>query len=98
MFGPKLSRFNLQTLEHPSLSKLHKMVPSLSKLSKLDCGSCQLGKHTRATFPHSPNNRAKSHFYLVHSDIWGLVELILHWVLSILLLSLMTTPAVLGFS
>ena len=37
-------------LGHPSLSKLQKMVPSLSTL---DCESCQLGKHTRATFSHS---------------------------------------------
>ncbi|XP_047267987.1 formate dehydrogenase isoform X3 [Capsicum annuum] len=40
-------------LEHPSLSKLQKMVPSLSSLSTLDCESCQLGKHTRATFSRS---------------------------------------------
>ena len=31
-------------LGHSSLSKLQKMVPSLSRLSKLDCESSQLGK------------------------------------------------------
>ncbi|XP_047262145.1 uncharacterized protein LOC124895755 isoform X2 [Capsicum annuum] len=56
-------------LGHPSLSKLQKMVPSLSGLSSLDCESCQLGKHTRATFSHSIASRSKSIFSLVHSDI-----------------------------
>nr|XP_033509055.1 uncharacterized protein LOC117273943 [Nicotiana tomentosiformis] len=37
-------------LRHSSLSKLQKMVPSLSSLSTLYCESCQLGKHTRASF------------------------------------------------
>ena len=58
-------------LGHPSLSKLQKMVPSLSSLSTLDCESCQLGKHTRATFSRSTEGHAKSIFSLVHSDIWG---------------------------
>lgn len=40
-------------LEHPSLSKLHKMVPSLSSLSTLYCELCQLGKHTHTTFSRS---------------------------------------------
>lgn len=42
--------------EHSTLSKLQKIAPSLSKLSMVDCESCQLG----ATFPHSPNNHAES--------------------------------------
>ena len=58
-------------LGHPSLSKLQKMVPSLSSLSTLDCESCQLGKHTRATFSRSIEGRSESIFSLVHSDIWG---------------------------
>ncbi|KAL3326682.1 hypothetical protein AABB24_037395 [Solanum stoloniferum] len=58
-------------LGHPSLSKLQKMVPSLSSLSTLDCESCQLGKHTRATFSRSTEGRSESIFSLVHSDIWG---------------------------
>lgn len=32
-------------LGHPSLSKLQKLVTSLSKLSSLPCECCQLGKH-----------------------------------------------------
>ncbi|KAF3659003.1 Endoribonuclease Dicer -like protein 3b [Capsicum annuum] len=58
-------------LGHPSLSKLQKMVPSLSSLSTLDCESCQLGKHTHATFPRSVKSHSKSIFSLVHSDVWG---------------------------
>ena len=55
-------------LGHPSLSKLQKMVPSLSSLSTLDCKSCQLRKHTCATFSCSTEGRSKSNFSLIHSD------------------------------
>ncbi|KAF3633189.1 Omega-amidase NIT2 [Capsicum annuum] len=58
-------------LGHPSLSKLQKMVPSLSSLSTLDCESCQLGKHTCAIFSRSIESRLESIFSLVHSDIGG---------------------------
>ncbi|XP_016579617.1 alpha-ketoglutarate-dependent dioxygenase alkB homolog 6 isoform X4 [Capsicum annuum] len=56
-------------LSHPSLSKLQKMVPSLSSLFTLDCESCQLGKYTRATFSRSIESRSESIFSLVHFDI-----------------------------
>ncbi|RVW22242.1 Retrovirus-related Pol polyprotein from transposon TNT 1-94 [Vitis vinifera] len=59
-------------LGHPSLSKFQKMVPRFSTLSSLPCESCQLGKHTRVSFPKRLNNRAKSHFELIHTDVWGL--------------------------
>ncbi|RVW50044.1 Retrovirus-related Pol polyprotein from transposon RE2 [Vitis vinifera] len=55
-------------LGHPSLSKFQKMVPCFSSLSSLACESCQLGKHTRVSFPKRLNNRAKSPFELVHTD------------------------------
>ncbi|RVW62757.1 Retrovirus-related Pol polyprotein from transposon RE1 [Vitis vinifera] len=58
-------------LGHPSLSKFQKMVPRFSTLSSLPCESCQLGKHTRISFPKRLNNRAKSPFELVHTDVWG---------------------------
>ncbi|RVW82381.1 Retrovirus-related Pol polyprotein from transposon RE1 [Vitis vinifera] len=58
-------------LGHPSLSKFQKMVPSFSSLSSLACESCQLGKHIRVLFPKRLNYRAKSHFELVHTDVWG---------------------------
>ncbi|RVW17730.1 hypothetical protein CK203_071715 [Vitis vinifera] len=38
-------------LGHPSLSKFQKMVPRFSTLSSLPCESCQLGNHTRVSFP-----------------------------------------------
>ena len=41
----------------PSLSKFQKMVPHFSSLSSLACESCQLGKHTRVSFPKRLNNR-----------------------------------------
>ncbi|RVW71183.1 Retrovirus-related Pol polyprotein from transposon RE1 [Vitis vinifera] len=56
---------------HRTLSKFQKMVPRFSTLSSLPCESCQLGKHTRVSFPKRLNNRAKSHFELVHTDVWG---------------------------
>ncbi|RVW63719.1 putative mitochondrial protein [Vitis vinifera] len=58
-------------LGHPSLSKFQKMVPRFSTLSSLPCESCQLGKHIRVSFPKRLNNRAKSPFELVHTDVWG---------------------------
>ncbi|RVW83021.1 Retrovirus-related Pol polyprotein from transposon RE1 [Vitis vinifera] len=58
-------------LGHPSLSKFQKMVPRFSSLLSLACESCQLGKHTRVSFPKRLNNRAKSPFELVHTDVWG---------------------------
>ena len=58
-------------LGHPSLSKFQKMVPRFSTLSSLACESCQLGKHTRVSFPQRLNNRATSPFDLVHTDVWG---------------------------
>ncbi|RVW56421.1 Retrovirus-related Pol polyprotein from transposon TNT 1-94 [Vitis vinifera] len=58
-------------LGHPSFSKFQKMVPRFSTLSSLPCESCQLGKHTRVSFPKRLNNQAKSPFELVHTDVWG---------------------------
>ncbi|KAJ9699454.1 hypothetical protein PVL29_008172 [Vitis rotundifolia] len=58
-------------LGYPSLSKFQKMVPHFSSLSSLSCESCQLGKHTRVSFPKRLNNQAKSSFELVHTDVWG---------------------------
>ncbi|RDX78364.1 hypothetical protein CR513_41369, partial [Mucuna pruriens] len=58
-------------LGHPSLAKLKLMIPSLNKLSILECESCQLGKHVRSTFPNQVNKRCNLPFSIVHSDIWG---------------------------
>ncbi|RVW70967.1 hypothetical protein CK203_050566 [Vitis vinifera] len=54
-------------LGHPSLSKFQKTVPRFLSLSSLACEFCQLGKHTRVSFPKRLNNRAKSLFELVHT-------------------------------
>ena len=58
-------------LGNPSVSKFQKMVTHFSTFSSLACESCQLRKHTRVSFPKRLNNRAKSHFELVHTDVWG---------------------------
>ena len=58
-------------LGHPSLSKFRKLVPHFSSLSSLECESCRLGKHTRVWFPKRLDPRTKSHFELVHTDVWG---------------------------
>ncbi|RVX02464.1 Retrovirus-related Pol polyprotein from transposon RE2 [Vitis vinifera] len=64
-------------LGHPSLSKFQKMVPRFSTLSSLACESCQLGKHTRVSFLKRLNNRAKSSFELVHTDVWDALSRLL---------------------
>ena len=58
-------------LGHPSLSKFQKMATRFSTLSSLVCESCQLGKPTRVSFPKRLNNRAKSPFELVPTNVWG---------------------------
>ena len=58
-------------LSRPSLSKFRKLVSLFSNLSSLRCESCQLGKHTRVSFPKRLDPRTKSPFELVHTDIWG---------------------------
>ena len=56
---------------HSSLSKFRKLVPHFSSLSSLECESCQLGKHTLVLFPKRLDPRTKSHFELIHTDVWG---------------------------
>ena len=58
-------------LGHPNISKLQKMVPPFSSLSSIECESCQLVKHARVSFPKRLDQRTKSHFEFVHTDIWG---------------------------
>ena len=62
-------------LGHPNISKLQKMVPRFSSLSSIECKSCQLGKHTCVSFLKHLDQRTKSPFELVHTDIWGLLGL-----------------------
>ena len=56
-------------LTHPSLTKLQKIVPSLSNLYSLECESGQLKEQTRTPFSKRVNNRTTSMFKVVHSDI-----------------------------
>ena len=58
-------------LGHPSLSKFRKLVPHSSSLFSLEYESCQLGKHTRVSFPKRLDPQTKSPFELVHTDVWG---------------------------
>ena len=58
-------------LGHQSLSKFRKLVPHFSGLSSLECESCQFGKHARVSFSKRLDPRTKSHFELVHTDVWG---------------------------
>ena len=58
-------------LGHPNFSKLWKMVSCFSSLSSLECESCQLGKHTRVSFPKRLEPRSKSLFELVHTNVCG---------------------------
>ena len=57
-------------LGHPNISKFRVMVPCFSSLSSIECESCQLGKHTRVPFPKRLDQRTKSPFKLVHTDVW----------------------------
>ncbi|KAJ9547160.1 hypothetical protein OSB04_019703 [Centaurea solstitialis] len=56
---------------HPTLSKLNKIMPSLSSLESFECESCHLGKHTHGVFPKCINNRVSAPFSLVHTNVWG---------------------------
>ena len=58
-------------LGHSNISKFRVMVPRFSSLSTIECESCQLEKHTRVPFPKRLEQRTKSPFELVHTNIWG---------------------------
>jgi len=58
-------------MSYPSLQKFRSVIPVESSFSTLDCVSCELGKHHRASFSSCVNNRSSSAFEIVHSDIWG---------------------------
>ncbi|KAL0453801.1 UNVERIFIED_CONTAM: Retrovirus-related Pol polyprotein from transposon RE2 [Sesamum latifolium] len=55
-------------LGHPSLAKLKQLLPLESSVSKLECESCELGKHHRVSCPSKVNNCSLSPFDLVPSD------------------------------
>jgi hypothetical protein len=60
-------------LGHPSFDSLSKLYPDIFKkvdISRLVCDTCELGKHTRFTYP-SIGLRSYERFVLIHSDVWG---------------------------
>ena len=50
------------------------MVSRFSSLSSLECESCQLGKHTRVSFPKHLDSQTKSPFELVQTYVWSLSQ------------------------
>lgn len=58
-------------LGHPSLPLLKKLCPQFSKMSSLDCESCQFAKHHRLSSSPRVNKRVSALFQLVHSNVWG---------------------------
>ena len=59
-------------LIHNRLSyPIQKMVPRFFSLSSIEYESSQLEKHARVSFPKRLDQRTKSPFELVHTDIWG---------------------------
>jgi hypothetical protein len=60
-------------LGHPSFDSLSKLYSDIFKKvgrSRLVCNACELGKHTRSTYP-SIGLRSYEPFILIHSDVWG---------------------------
>ncbi|RDY06740.1 hypothetical protein CR513_09234, partial [Mucuna pruriens] len=65
--SPKLLR---NCLGHPSLAKLKLIVPSLTKLSTLDCESCQLDKHNAKEYFSSELNSYLSSKGILHQSTY----------------------------
>ena len=65
------SLFLYSRLSHPNISKFRVMVPHFSSLSSTEYESCQLWKHTCVPFPKRLDQRTKSPFELVHTNVWG---------------------------
>ena len=60
-------------LGHVPFESLNKLYPDVFKdvdRHKLVCDACELGKHTRSTYP-SIGLRSCEPFMLIHSDVWG---------------------------
>ena len=65
-----LLHYRLGHVPFESLNKLHPDVFKDVDRSKLVCDACELGKHTRSTYP-SIGLRSCEPFMLIHSDVWG---------------------------
>jgi hypothetical protein len=58
---------------HPSFDSLNKLYPDIFKKvdkSRLVCDACELGKHTRSTYP-SIGLCSYEPFILIYSNVWG---------------------------
>jgi len=56
-------------LDHASLKSIKSLFSSVKYISKLECESCQFGKHHRTSFPSRVVNRCSSPSEVVHTDI-----------------------------
>ena len=75
-----LLHYRLGHVPFESLNKLHPDVFKDVDRSKLVCDACELGKHTRSTYP-SIGLRSCEPFMLIHSDVWGsLLGYIFEWI------------------
>jgi hypothetical protein len=63
-------------LGHPSLPTLKYQVPSLRHELFVSCEACQLSKHQRVSFPSRVVSRVSYPFKLVHSDVWGPMNIV----------------------
>ena len=73
-----LARLHLPLLALPwillslfTVALVIRIFPSFFSLSLIECESCQLEKYTRVPFPECLDQRTKSQFELIHTDIWG---------------------------
>ncbi|WP_416514657.1 GAG-pre-integrase domain-containing protein, partial [Klebsiella pneumoniae] len=58
-------------LGHLPPDKLHCILTSIPTASVIECEGCQLGKHTRVSFPSSQSQSSSKPFDLLHVDVWG---------------------------
>ena len=60
--------------KHISIISKHKSVlgiPKLSRVSKVVCGPCQLGKNTKAKHPDTQTSSTSRPLELLHLDLMG---------------------------
>ena len=66
-------------LGHCSFGYLKFLFPSLFKTighNNMQCETCVLSKHHRTVFPPSNDNKRSMPFSFVHSDVWGLSNIV----------------------
>lgn len=56
---------------HPLLRLLYHLGLPFDVNYRLECESCQLGKHHRVSYPSQLNKVSLCLFQLVHLDVWG---------------------------